>query len=271
MRNPSAITYYFGSKAELIEDLVAELFNLRSPVLIRQIELADGPEPPSIYAWAEIPVSGSAELITTERGCLFARLCWEYDGYLHPDVFEEYLASADPVATDWLDAVTRTLPDLPLHLAVFRNIAMFRTLEWMIARRASRLLVGLPPAAVRVSSPEEFRATMQDVVLSVLDERDVGRDDGTLDTIGWVTWAARVTKRRRGRWSRPRVRSPTGPRSAPRHSRAGSRPSSSPPSCRSPPRKPTPRGRRTPRLDRDVAARRGSQPADGDSRGIGRA
>ena len=34
------------------------------------------------------------------------------------------------------------------------------------------------------------------LVLAVLDERDVGRDDGTLDTIGWVTWTARVTKSR---------------------------------------------------------------------------
>ena len=34
------------------------------------------------------------------------------------------------------------------------------------------------------------------LVLSVLDERDVGREDGTLDTIGWVTWTARVTKGR---------------------------------------------------------------------------
>jgi hypothetical protein len=34
------------------------------------------------------------------------------------------------------------------------------------------------------------------LVLSVLDEREVGREDGTLDTVGWVTWATRVTKGR---------------------------------------------------------------------------
>ena len=34
------------------------------------------------------------------------------------------------------------------------------------------------------------------LVLSVLDEREVGREDGTLDPIGWVTWTARVTKGR---------------------------------------------------------------------------
>jgi hypothetical protein len=34
------------------------------------------------------------------------------------------------------------------------------------------------------------------LVLAVLDERDVGRDDGALDTIGWVSWTARVTRSR---------------------------------------------------------------------------
>jgi len=34
------------------------------------------------------------------------------------------------------------------------------------------------------------------LVLTVLDEREVGRDDGALDTIGWVSWTARVTKSR---------------------------------------------------------------------------
>jgi hypothetical protein len=34
------------------------------------------------------------------------------------------------------------------------------------------------------------------LVLAVLDERDVGREDGVLDTTGWVTWTARVTRAR---------------------------------------------------------------------------
>lgn len=34
------------------------------------------------------------------------------------------------------------------------------------------------------------------LVLTVLDEREVGRDDGALDTIGWVSWTARVTRPR---------------------------------------------------------------------------
>jgi hypothetical protein len=34
------------------------------------------------------------------------------------------------------------------------------------------------------------------LILSVLDERDVGRDDGALDTVGWVTWTARLSQSR---------------------------------------------------------------------------
>jgi hypothetical protein len=34
------------------------------------------------------------------------------------------------------------------------------------------------------------------LALVVLDERDVGRDDGTLDTVGWVTWTSRLSRGR---------------------------------------------------------------------------
>jgi hypothetical protein len=34
------------------------------------------------------------------------------------------------------------------------------------------------------------------LVLAVLDEREVGRDDGALDTTAWVTWTARLTRSR---------------------------------------------------------------------------
>jgi hypothetical protein len=34
------------------------------------------------------------------------------------------------------------------------------------------------------------------LVLAVLDERGIGREDGTLDTVGWVTWTTRLTKDR---------------------------------------------------------------------------
>src|SRR4051812_35140026 len=35
------------------------------------------------------------------------------------------------------------------------------------------------------------------LVLAVLDERGIGReDDGTLDTVGWVTWTSRLSRAR---------------------------------------------------------------------------
>ena len=50
-------------------------------------------------------------------------------------------------------------------------------------------------------------------MLAVLDERDVGREDGALDTTGWVTWtAAALGARARGLW-RPPARCRSVPRS----------------------------------------------------------
>jgi Domain of unknown function (DUF222)/HNH endonuclease len=64
-------------------------------------------------------------------------------------------------------------------------------------------------ARLRDTPTEELEATFRELdslhnatgahrllVLAVLDERDVGRDDGALDTIGWVMWTARVTRSR---------------------------------------------------------------------------
>ncbi|MGZ6996082.1 MAG: DUF222 domain-containing protein [Acidimicrobiia bacterium] len=64
-------------------------------------------------------------------------------------------------------------------------------------------------ARLRETPTAELEATFRDLdtlenatgahkllVLAVLDEREVGRDDGALDTIGWVSWTARVTRSR---------------------------------------------------------------------------
>ena len=64
-------------------------------------------------------------------------------------------------------------------------------------------------AALRELPTEELAQTFRELdtlhhstaahrllVLAVLDERDVGRDDGMLDTVGWVTWTARLTQQR---------------------------------------------------------------------------
>jgi AcrR family transcriptional regulator len=168
MKNPSAITYHFGSKAKLVEDLVSELIDREAPVLRGQIDLAARPEPPTIEEWTAIAVDSASRLISTERGCLLARLWSEYHGSLHPDVFEEFLAGGSELATDWLAAVQKTFTELPPRLAVTRNLIMLRTLEWMITRRAGRLLVGKPSPALRMDDPESFRRLMHDVALGIL-------------------------------------------------------------------------------------------------------
>jgi AcrR family transcriptional regulator len=168
MKNPSAITYHFGSKAELIEDLVGELFGDGTPVVQGQIDLVESGQPVSIEEFAAVAVNSAADLISTERGCLLARVWWEYDGYIHPDVFEEYLASRNPVTVRWIDAVAAAFPDLPRYVAVARNVTMLRTLEWMIARRAGRLLTGKPSSALLMDDPDAFRTLMLEVAVGIL-------------------------------------------------------------------------------------------------------
>lgn len=168
MRNPSAISYHFGSKAALVGELVGELIRGEAPVMQRQVALADGPQPPSIEEWTSVAVDSASTLIATERGCLLARLWWEYDGYLHPEVLEEFLASGHPLANSWLDAVDATFPDLTRYMAVTRNVTMLRTLEWMIARRAGRLLTGRPSPALQMDDPEAFRRLMLEVALGIV-------------------------------------------------------------------------------------------------------
>jgi hypothetical protein len=64
-------------------------------------------------------------------------------------------------------------------------------------------------AALRELPTEELAQTFRELdtlhhstaahrllVLAVLDERGIGQDDGMLDTVGWVTWTARLTQKR---------------------------------------------------------------------------
>ena len=46
LKNPSAITYYFGSKANLVEDLTREVNGTQSALLQRQVALSSSPDPP---------------------------------------------------------------------------------------------------------------------------------------------------------------------------------------------------------------------------------
>ena len=107
MRNPSAISYHFGSKAGLIDDLVGEVLADAWPLVQIQIDLAANGTP-SVEEWAGVAADSAAELVSTERGCLLARLLWEYDCVLHPDAFEEFLVSGHPAAIDWQKAIEVT-------------------------------------------------------------------------------------------------------------------------------------------------------------------
>jgi AcrR family transcriptional regulator len=168
MKNPSAITYHFGSKAKLVEALVGELVDTEAPVIRRQIDLAAEPELPTLEAWTTIAVDSASRLISTERGCLLTRLWSEYHSALRPDVFEEFLGGGSDLANDWLAAVAKVFTHLPPRMAVTRNLIMLRTLEWMITRRAGRLLTGKPSPAMRMNDPESFRILMLEVAVGIV-------------------------------------------------------------------------------------------------------
>jgi AcrR family transcriptional regulator len=139
LRNPSAITYYFGSKAALVEDLVREVNGTQSALLQRHVSLASGPEPLSPAAWAAIGVDFVMDLMGNERGCNLVRVWSEHDD-LDPDRVERFLAGDHPLAKAWRDAVRRTFPDLPPLVGIARNVVVIRTLQWMTVRRARRLV-----------------------------------------------------------------------------------------------------------------------------------
>jgi AcrR family transcriptional regulator len=167
MRNPSAISYHFGSKAELVDDLVTELITEGWPVVQMQVDLAERGTP-TVEEWAGVAADSAAELISTERGCLLARLWWEYDSILHPDAFEEFLTSGVPLATEWQAAISVTSPDVPPLVAVARNVIVIRTLEWLIARRARRILSGKPTPSLHVKNPASVRDGLYEVSLALL-------------------------------------------------------------------------------------------------------
>lgn len=167
MRNPSAVSYHFGSKAGLVDDLVTEVLTDGWPLLELQIDLAQSGAP-SVEDWAGVAADSAAELVATERGCLLARLLWEWDCVLHPDAFEEFLASGHPVAIDWQKAIEVTFPNLPPIVAVGRNLVMIRMVEWLISRRAAKTLSGKPAAALKVSSVAVLRGALFELSLALL-------------------------------------------------------------------------------------------------------
>src|SRR5262245_20611571 len=111
MRNPSAISYYFGSKAELIDELIREVNVQQSRIIQRQVALVEGGAVPSPTEWAGVAIDAANGMLATERGCLLVRVWAERDD-ANPDSVERFLAGDHPVAIAWREAVARTFPDL---------------------------------------------------------------------------------------------------------------------------------------------------------------
>jgi AcrR family transcriptional regulator len=165
LRNPSAINYYFGSKANLVADIVAEVNRDESRIIQRQVALASGPEPPTPEEWAGVAIDAAIHLLSSERGCLLVRV-WAAQDALQPDSVEQFLEGDHPLAVAWRAAVERTFPDLPPRIATSRNLIVLRTLQWMTTRRAGRALErGQQPWS---DDPMTARKFVLEIVLNVL-------------------------------------------------------------------------------------------------------
>lgn len=165
LRNPSAITYYFGSKAGLVEDLVREVNLEQSAIIHHQVALAESVGTPSPESWAATAVDAASGMLATERGRLLV-LVWAERDESSPDAVETFLAGDHPLATRWRRGVAVTFPALPPGVAVVRNIVVLRTLQWLTVRRARRSLgTARPPWQLE---PTAARPFVLELVLNIL-------------------------------------------------------------------------------------------------------
>lgn len=136
IKNPSAISYHFGSKGELVEAVAGEIAGGQYPILGQQIELVEKVGKPTAAEWVQPYIDTAITLVSTERGCLLARIWWEYDGYMSPQSLERFMLGNDPLVVEWRDALHRAFPDIAPKVAVARNVTALRTIGWMLARMA---------------------------------------------------------------------------------------------------------------------------------------
>ncbi len=166
LRNPSAISYYFKSKSGLVEDLVAEFRTDAWPVVRLQLELA-ATRTPTIEEWAALAADSAADLVSTERGCLMARVLWEYDCVMSPNAFEDFLGSGDALALAWQDAIRVTFSHFPATVAISRNFLVIHTIEWLLARYAGRVLLGEPSPTLKVRYPTDVRNALYEISMAL--------------------------------------------------------------------------------------------------------
>jgi AcrR family transcriptional regulator len=178
LRNPSAITYYFGSKAKLVEDLIREINIDRSAIIQRQVALAQRPEGATPVEWAATAVDAASGLLKSERGCLLIRIWAEHDD-INPDAVEEFLASDRGLARVWRAAVVATFPDIPPVVAIARNVMVLRTLQWITLRRARRIVNNIVPSWS--VDPDATRPFLIELTLNILTPPTALTDEQLLD------------------------------------------------------------------------------------------
>jgi AcrR family transcriptional regulator len=173
LRNPSAISYYFGSKADLVAELVGEVNRDESRIIQRQVALAEKVGAPSPEAWAGVAIDAAINLLSSVRGCRLIRVWAELDE-LRPDAVEQFLASEHELARAWRAAVITMFPDLPPAVAIARNVIVLRTLQWMTVRRARRVVDG--SQAPWPDDPLGTRTFVLEIVLNILTPPTALRD-----------------------------------------------------------------------------------------------
>jgi len=164
-KNPSAVSYHFGSKGALVEALAAEIAGGQYPILGKQTQLASGVTMPTPTEWVQPVIDTAIDLVATQRGCLLARLWWEFDGYIRPQSLEHFLNGDDPVAIEWRAAVASAFPYLPPGVGVARNVTTLRTIGWMLARMAS---INLASDPFVVRSHRKFRRWIEEIAVTLL-------------------------------------------------------------------------------------------------------
>lgn len=137
IRNPSAISYHFGSKAGLVDALAGELARGQHPIFVTQTQLAAGTRTPTVTEWVAPVIDAAITVLASERGCLLARVWWEIDGYLQPQALEAFLSGRSATANAWRAAIVKVFPQLPPQIGLARNVTMLRTVGWMVARMAT--------------------------------------------------------------------------------------------------------------------------------------
>jgi AcrR family transcriptional regulator len=155
LRNPSAISYHYGSKARLVADLLREVNRDQSAIVQQQVAVARDSPDPAPGRWVEVAVDAAVGLLGTERGCLLVRVWADVDEE-QPDAVEQFLTGDHGLARAWRDAAAATFPDRAPTIAVARSVVLLRTLQWITVRAARRRLAGAPPS--RLHDPIEQRA-----------------------------------------------------------------------------------------------------------------